>query len=145
VSAAAIKKWNKLKNANVYAGLKLKIVIPAANAESPTYARAFSPAVIEKAKVDSAKAIGTAVAATAKDTNTTTVADSVTDTTQALKAATQIKPDKDCQCIYHVVQPGDTLWNIAQRYHGTIDKLKEDNKAILNRPIKVGDVLKIFM
>lgn len=54
--------------------------------------------------------------------------------------------DKSCNCVYHVVQPGDTLWGISQRYEGlTIDKLKHDNKAIQERPIKVGDVLKIVM
>lgn len=65
-------------------------------------------------------------------------------------AGTAAKPvlgiDKSCNCIYHVVQPGDTLWGISQRYEGvTIEKLKKDNSNIKDRPIKVGDILKIFM
>lgn len=66
--------------------------------------------------------------------------------TTTIPAGTAIGIDKSCNCIYHVVQKGDTLWGITQRYEGlTIDKLKNDNKAIKDRPIKVGDILKIFM
>lgn len=64
----------------------------------------------------------------------------------AAKTAPVLGIDKSCNCIYHVVQPGDTLWGITQRYEGlTIDKLKKDNNAIKDGPIKVGDILKIFM
>lgn len=64
----------------------------------------------------------------------------------APKIAPVLGIDKSCNCIYHVVQPGDTLWGITQRYEGlTIDKLKKDNNNIKDRPIKVGDILKIFM
>jgi LysM repeat protein len=46
----------------------------------------------------------------------------------------------------HVVQPGDTLWGIAQRYDGmTVDKLKAHNKQYSKSPIKVGDVVKVVM
>lgn len=54
--------------------------------------------------------------------------------------------DEDCQCIKYVVRPGDTLWSITQKYEGlTVQKLKAENEFIQQRPIKVGDVLKITL
>ncbi|MDW8273267.1 MAG: LysM peptidoglycan-binding domain-containing protein [Chitinophagales bacterium] len=52
--------------------------------------------------------------------------------------------NSDCNCIKYVVRPGDTLWSISQRYEGlTVQKIKETNEFIQQRPIKVGDVLKL--
>ncbi len=53
----------------------------------------------------------------------------------------------DCDnCIKYIVRPGDTLWSIAEKYDGvTIEKIKDANKFIQDRPIKVGDVIKIVM
>lgn len=54
--------------------------------------------------------------------------------------------DEDCHCIKYVVRPGDTLWSITQKYEGlTVQKLKAENEFIHQRPIKVGDVLKITL
>ena len=44
--------------------------------------------------------------------------------------------------IFHKVQPGDTLWNIAQRYRSTIQKIKRANR-INGNSIKTGTNLKI--
>jgi membrane-bound lytic murein transglycosylase D len=49
-------------------------------------------------------------------------------------------------CIKYIVKPGDTLWSIAEKYEGvTIEKIKDANQFIQERPIKVGDVIKIVM
>jgi len=54
-----------------------------------------------------------------------------------------IQTVKDNGEIYHVVAPGDTLWNIAQRYQGlTVDKIKEINRLNSNE-LKVGTRLKV--
>ena len=133
VSVSSIKKWNKLKSASVYYGQKLKLVIPATSIQvCSTYAQAFAPKIIEKPVVDSIK-VEEAVAVASINSDTTT-----------RKNAFEL--NKECGCIYYEVQPGDTLWNIAERYKGiTLDKLKADNKDLLNRPIKVGEIVKIFM
>lgn len=140
VSTNAIKKWNHLKNTNIYAGLKLKIVItPDATPISSTYAQAFANRVLEKPKTDTVAV---------ETPETVVVADSVVDDSNTVAVVSPtIKLNKECNCIYHVVQPGDTLWNIAKKYEGlTVDKLKADNsKLLFNRPMKVGDILKIFL
>lgn len=139
VSVNSIKKWNHLKSANIYAGLKLKIVITPNNTPvSSSYTQAFSNKILEKPKTDSTS-IPAAEISVAED--------SVSDSTTLVTDTTPKFINKDCGCIYHVVQAGDTLWNIAQKYHGlTIDKLKADNNGLLkDRPIKVGDILKIFL
>ncbi len=56
------------------------------------------------------------------------------------------KPDTSAprQYVYHVVQPGDTLWSIAQRYNGTsVDDLKRVNKIYNSKSLKPGTRLKI--
>ena len=142
VTESAIKKWNKLKNNSVYAGEKLKLVIVTyTTVEAPGYAQAFSNKAPVIAKTDTIKTqiTDTTEAETAEKT------DATTDSTVSQNTSS-IQLDKNCNCVYHVVQPGDTLWSIAKHYDGvTIDKLKADNKAIQNRPIKVGDIIKILM
>ncbi|MBL0137424.1 MAG: LysM peptidoglycan-binding domain-containing protein [Bacteroidetes bacterium] len=49
----------------------------------------------------------------------------------------------DSKIIYHVVQPGDTLWKIAQRYGGmTVESIKQINRLESN-DLKVGTRLKV--
>lgn len=144
VASSSIKKWNKLRSTSVYTGQKLKLIIPAPSATvSSNYAQAFNSKIIEKP------------AAIVPDTTQSGILDSenvasnnqtVADTALNVVATGKISLDKSCNCIYHVVQPGDTLWGITKRYQGlTIDKLKADNKSLSTRPIKVGDVIKIFL
>ena len=50
---------------------------------------------------------------------------------QAVAAASQ-KPSPQLKPRYHMVQRGDTLWTISQRYGLTIDKIKHANKMKSN-------------
>lgn len=45
--------------------------------------------------------------------------------------------------IYHTVQPGDTLWNIAQRYRSDLKTIKKINKIGKSNDIRSGTRLKI--
>ena len=145
-----IKKWNRLKNTYVYAGQKLKLVVTTySSATSASYAQAFSSKVLDKSRVDTLK--NRPSTSLLPDSNTAEQEDTVLDSTTTQVAASTTKDtntiqlDKSCNCIYHVVQPGDTLWSIAKHYDGeTVDKLKADNKQLQNRPMKVGDVIKIL-
>jgi len=150
VSVNSIKRWNKLKSSYLYTGQKLKLVVAApSSAVSATYAQAFSNKIIEKpssngtvAVADSTKKDSNSVPASAATPVKEPVA--VKENNQAPVNATGY--DNSCKCIFHVVHPGDTLWGLTQRYQGlTIDKLKADNKTLRERPIKVGDIIKIFL
>lgn len=45
--------------------------------------------------------------------------------------------------IYHTVQPGDTLWNIAQRYQANVAELKKLNRISNSKFLKAGTRIKI--
>ena len=45
--------------------------------------------------------------------------------------------------IYHTVQPGDTLWNIAQRYQTNMDQIRKLNKIHNSRYLRSGSRIKI--
>ena len=48
--------------------------------------------------------------------------------------------------VYHVVQPGDTLWNIAQLYKGvTVAEIKKLNNISSSKNLKAGTKLKIIV
>ncbi len=136
VSVNNIKKWNKLKSTTLYYGQKLKIIVASkVPAVSPDYAQAFAPRSFEKPKTDSVTA-GTAAS----------VSVGQKDSIDTVKSGNEIRLNKECNCVYYVVQQGDTLWNIAERYNGiSVEKLKADNKSVADRPIRVGDILKIFL
>ncbi len=50
----------------------------------------------------------------------------------------------DQQEIWYVVQPGDTLWEIARRYGVTISQLSRWNRIDARRPIRPGLRLRIY-
>jgi len=49
-------------------------------------------------------------------------------TTKAVEHTATAEPDSNSKVLYHVVQPGDTLWSIAQRYQGvSVEDLRRLN------------------
>lgn len=158
VSVSAIKKTNGLRKSSVYSGQKLKIVVRAAvQAENPAYTRAFAPKVLEKTPATTPA--DSTVPEGIENNNATELASTeIQDAADTNEAATPVQKvvsptasattaKASANVLYHVVQPGDTLWSIAQRYKGTgvtVDKLKASNKAVASRGIRIGDVLKIF-
>ncbi|MBK7684147.1 MAG: LysM peptidoglycan-binding domain-containing protein [Bacteroidetes bacterium] len=47
--------------------------------------------------------------------------------------------------MYHVVQPGDTLWNIAKRYEGVTVEMIKDINNLRNATLKPGTKLKVIV
>ena len=45
--------------------------------------------------------------------------------------------------IYHTVQPGDTLWNIAQRYQSNMAEIKKINRITNGKLLKAGTRIKV--
>jgi membrane-bound lytic murein transglycosylase D len=55
----------------------------------------------------------------------------------------QKQTDKQTE-LFYVVQRGDTLWKIANRYNGlTVEELKKANQISDNKSLKLGTKLKI--
>ena len=58
-------------------------------------------------------------------------------------AAQPAKPSED-QYIYYVVQPGDTLWSIAQRHPGVnVEDLRRLNTELEKEGLKPGAKIKV--
>ena len=61
------------------------------------------------------------------------------------KNSTEEQGSKNETFVYHIVQPGDTLWNIAKRYQGvTVEELKSLNQLVSNE-LKPGTRLKVII
>ncbi len=53
-------------------------------------------------------------------------------------------PDTGVEYIYHTIQPGDTLWGIAQNYPGvSVEDLKRLNGEMNTRHLTVGEKIKV--
>lgn len=66
------------------------------------------------------------------------------DSTTVVNAEPKIQV-KQTKYVYHLVQPGDTLWNIARRYNGvTIEMIKNINN-LRSEELKVGTKLKVLV
>jgi len=122
-----LKKWNHLRSNKLTAGKSLTVYV---NVTKRVNAK--KPAVLPQP-------VDPVVAATTDSV----VSDSVCATQEKVSSPMIIQTVKDNGEIYHVVAPGDTLWNIAQRYQGlTVDKIKEINRLNSNE-LKVGTRLKV--
>lgn len=58
--------------------------------------------------------------------------------------AQKIKPEYNGKYQYHIVRQGDNLWDIAKKYDGvSVEQIKQLNKAIDTRNLKLGTKLRI--
>ena len=115
-SSADIKRWNKMKGGKVYRGQKLMV-----------YATIY-----EKASASTEDDVST-------DSQKAPV---VPDTAKKPEPSPSGSSTK---VIHYVVESGDTLWNIAQRYDLTVQKLKELNNIKNANTLKPGTKLKIVV
>ncbi|REJ82858.1 MAG: LysM peptidoglycan-binding domain-containing protein [Bacteroidetes bacterium] len=119
VSVQDIRKWNNLKSNHLIAGKYLTVYVK---------------------KTQKAPAATETVSSQKSNQNTETKqADTPAKTTSSLASS------NDSNIVYHVVQPGDTLWAIAKRYEGvTVEQIKQVNKLNSN-DLKVGTKLKVLL
>lgn len=115
VSAKQIQSWNGLRGYTIKAGQKLKIYVP------ERYANVEKTAAPEK----TATASVAAPAPAAK-------------TTEAVTASASNQGSAK----YHTVQSGDTLWDIANSYTVSVEKLMALNNLSNNR-LEVGQKLRV--
>ena len=121
-SAQDLKRWNKLKSMKVHSGQKLLVFVAA------------------KQKNDLKATLKTSVPnTTARSTDTTSDENKTSDIRTSNTNSIHQK------FVYHIVQPGDTLWNIANRYQGvTVAKLIAINRLVSN-DLKPGTKLKVVL
>jgi membrane-bound lytic murein transglycosylase D len=117
-----LKKWNKLSSVNIWKGQRLsyfanvQVKVPVPQEEKTNITSADTEA--ETKQVDNKSA-----------SNTFNIND----------------PGKaNPEFIYHLVEKGDTLWNIAKRYEGTtVEQLMEINKITNINSLVPGTRIKV--
>lgn len=113
-----LKQWNRIRNNRVTAGQKLNVYVT----------------------VKKQKPADQGLAAVAKKPADTSLV-SETKSVEVVKSPS----DDKMKFTYHTVQPGDTLWKIAQRYEGmTVQQIKKINRLNSN-DLKVGTKLKVII
>jgi len=149
-STKELKKGNKLhsnklksgQRLQVYAYVKTKTVIKSPIAS--TTVKKDSGLAVLSAKKDSGQT-GNYIDVNAKSELTQDIAKNEGDSLQEQSALATKSNSKENskKYIYHLVQPGDTLWNIAKQYEGlTVQKIKDMNN-LRNATLKPGTRLKV--
>ncbi|MBS1764542.1 MAG: transglycosylase SLT domain-containing protein [Bacteroidetes bacterium] len=134
-SASQVKKWNKLKSNHIVAGRSLIVMATVKQTPAKNVTQENIAATENKLQTDKKDS---SISADSTD-ETITISDAGNN---AVNVRSQIKNHPDY--IYHLVQPGDTLWNIAKRYDGvTVETLKEANNFNSNYTLKVGAKIKV--
>jgi membrane-bound lytic murein transglycosylase D len=146
MTTSAVKKMNRLKSNSVKKGQRLQVTamvktrIPVKNKESVATVN-----VVKKDTVSSNSAVSVVndKADTAKKEQ---IAEDKNDTAQQEVATISTsKAGKAPKYVYHMVQPGDTLWNIAKRYDGVTVEMIKDINNLRNANIKPGTRLKVIV
>jgi membrane-bound lytic murein transglycosylase D len=120
VSAAEIQKWNHLSSEHISRGMVLRVYPGGQQLPS--------------------------MKSTAKNGKTTAPATASAPVESVSVAPVTHAPDavKRDEPVTHKVQAGETLWSIARAYKTTADALREANKFLFTRPLRVGDQLVIL-
>jgi membrane-bound lytic murein transglycosylase D len=113
VSTKQIQSWNGLRGYTIKSGQKLKIYVP------ERYAN------VEKSESEAKTATASAATSTA-----------------SAKASPTASAAKEASTKYHTVQSGDTLWEIANSYTVSVEKIMELNNLSNNR-LEVGQKLRV--
>jgi membrane-bound lytic murein transglycosylase D len=132
VSLAELKKWNKIKGSKVVPGQKLKV-----------QTRVKKTILVENNEEN--------VAQSKTDSGEVTAQQEEERSPEAIAAAEQEKSEKLAtpkasapKYKYYTVQPGDTLWKIANKHDGvSMDQIKTLNKGLKENKLAVGQKIKI--
>lgn len=136
MTVAQLKKMNRLRSGTVRSGQRLT-VYNWVKTKVPATAASNTELAIKKEsapKLDSVEKEETAVENDAEANNAT----------QVETASTEIKSPKPA-FKYYIVQPGDTLWNIAKRHEGLTVEMIKDINNLSNTNIKPGTKLKVLV
>lgn len=130
VSLAQLKKWNKIKGSKIANGQKLKVQTRVKKTiHVPTDAKKPAEEQVAEKKEDG---VEKETANEQPKSETSTVA-----------STPKKKPEAEPQYKYYTVQPGDTLWKIANNKGTSIEQIKQLNKGLRENKLTVGQKLKI--
>ncbi len=120
-----LRSWNKLRSNSIFKGQKL----------------AYYTTVTVKVPVPETEKVATTTTAdSVKDAEVANQENSVVTTTTT--STTNLAANQEV--VYHMVQKGDTLWNIAQRYEGaTVEQIMKINKIQSTKNLIPGTKLKV--
>ena len=140
VTAAEIKKWNKLKSTSVKKGQSLKIQTRVARTVwvDDTSKNNSAVAAPDKSSVDDEDCY--------KDGVRTEVADSQENTSVKEEKTAPVNAEKPITAPnkkFHTVKSGDTISFIAKKHKTTVNKIISLNKGISVANIKVGQKVRV--
>ncbi len=142
MSVAELKRINRLKTNSLLKGQRLtvnttvKTKVPVENSSATVKQKTISNISTAIATDTSVK--DSSVYASIVDGKTDSIAVNTVNTNSASPVVTP-------KYVYHLVQPGDTLWNIAKKYNGvTIEMIKNINN-LRSTELKVGTKLKVLV
>ncbi|TAH38976.1 MAG: LysM peptidoglycan-binding domain-containing protein [Bacteroidetes bacterium] len=128
-SVTDLKRWNNLHSSHLRAGNYLTVYVKGQKKSDE--------------KTVSTKTVKSNTGTETKSTETTP-SGSVTPAAPKTTSYSNTN-DQNSRIVYHVVQPGDTLWDIAKRYDGvTVQQIKDVNQLNSNN-LKVGTKLKVLI
>ncbi len=148
-STQDLKRWNKLRSLKLHSGQKLLVFVASKQKnELKASAKTAEPLSTAQNKESNGpsntkKADSSLTASKASDHSDTSVSSDVNNNVPS--HANSKDNAKHGKFVYHIVQPGDTLWNIANRYEGvTVEELKSINRLVSN-DLKPGTKLKVLV
>ncbi len=142
MSVAELKRINRLKTNLLLKGQRLTV-----NTSVKTKVPVENSSVTIKQKSISNTSTDIVTATAVKDSSgKALIVDAKTDSIAVNMAKTNPAPPVVTpKYIYYLVQPGDTLWNIARRYNGvTIEMIKNINN-LRSSELKIGTKLKVLV
>ncbi len=130
VSLAQIKKWNKIKGSKIVPGQNLKI-----------QTKVKKTIIVENDESENSAKANTAPTPQQEEERTEVAAEN-TNTPEPVKTAP--KKETAPKYKYYTVQPGDTLWKIANKHNGvSIEQIKKLNSGLRENKLAVGQKIKI--
>ena len=161
VTTSDLKKWNRIKGSTIqkgqhlaiYSTVKRRVLVKLVVDPDESYADTQSSldnneeidTKIETQRVDSnnSKDVVLQTNMDSSSDNKVAEAKSMKQEKSLAKPVVSQSPTTKPKFIYHTVQPGDTLWNIAQRYQANVDQIKKANKISNSKYLRSGTRIKI--
>lgn len=140
VSTNEIKKWNHLKSSKVMYGTKLVIYVNEKVKTKTTLAKSKKQ---KKTESQEEQEPIVKTKKSKKELKKDAEEEQLAKKESKKSKTDNNKEDSKVKSIVHTVKPGDTLWNISQKYDGvTVDEIKKINR-ISGNTVKVGQKIKI--